>query len=91
MPARQSGSACIFNSSAEPRKDLGLRVRALAGEVSHANPLGAPPEVRAESSFHVPGELPPNDGRTVTFGFDRRGERAETFEAFADRFDLLPR
>jgi hypothetical protein len=90
-PARQSGSACIFNSSAEPRKDLGLRVRALAGEVSHANPLGAPPEVRAETSFHVPGELPPNDGRTATFGFDLRGERSETFEAFADRFDLLPR
>jgi hypothetical protein len=90
-PARQSGSACIFNASAEARKDLGLRVRALAGEVSHALPLGTPPEVRVESSFHVPDALPPNDGRTVTFGFDMRGERSEVFEAFADRFDLLPR
>lgn len=90
-PARQSGSACIFNSSAEPRKDLGLRVRALAGEVSHGEPLGTPPEVRAESSYHVPGELPPNDGRTASFGFDMRGERSEVFEAFADRYDLLPR
>jgi hypothetical protein len=90
-PARQSGSACIFNGSAEPRKDLGLRVRALSGEVSHGEPLGIPPEVRVEASYHVPSELPANDGRTATFGFDMRGERAETFEAFADRFDLLPR
>jgi hypothetical protein len=90
-PARQSGSACIFNGSAEPRKDLGLRVRALAAEVSHGEPLAQPPEVRAEQSYHVPGELPPNEGKVATFGFDMRGERSETFEAFADRYDLLPR
>jgi hypothetical protein len=90
-PARQSGSACIFNGSAEARKDLGLRVRALAAEVSHGEPLAQPPEVRAEQSYHVPGELPPNEGKVATFGFDMRGERSETFEAFADRYDLLPR
>ena len=89
-PARQSGKACLFNSSNESKKDLGLRVRALAAEVSHGNPTGQPPEVRAESSYHVPGELPPNEGRLVTFGFDLRGERSENFEAFADRYDLLP-
>lgn len=90
-PARQSGSACIFNGSVEPRKDLGLRVRALAAEVSHGDPLGQPPEVKAEQSYHVPGELAPNEGKVATFGFDMRGERAETFESFADRYDLLPR
>ena len=90
-PARQSGSACLFNSSAEPRKDLGVRVRALAAEVSHGEPLAQPPEVRAEQSYHVPGELPPNEGKVATFGFDMRGERSETFEAFVDRYDLLPR
>jgi hypothetical protein len=47
--------------------------------------------VKAEQSYHVPGELAPNDGKVATFGFDMRGERAETFEAFADRYDLLPR
>lgn len=89
-PARQSGSACLFNAGAEPRKDLGLRVRALAAEVSHRDPVGMPPEVRAEASYHVPGELLPNEGRSASFAFDLRGERSEVFEAFADRFDLLP-
>ncbi|HVY28212.1 MAG TPA: hypothetical protein VHB79_16760 [Polyangiaceae bacterium] len=88
--ARQAGSACLFNAGTEPRKDLGLRVRALAQEVSHADPVGQPPEVRVESSYHVPGELAPNEGKVATFAFDMRGEHAETFEAFADRFDLLP-
>lgn len=88
--ARQAGSACVFNSGAEPKKDLGLRVRALAQEVSHADPVGQPPEVRIEASYHVPGELAPNEGRVASFAFDARGERVETFEAFSDRFDLLP-
>jgi hypothetical protein len=89
-PARQAGSACLFNSGGEPRKDLGLRVRALAQEVSHGDPVGQPPEVRLESSYHVPGELPPNEGHVASFSFDMHGERAEAFEAFVDRFDLLP-
>lgn len=89
-PARQSGKACLFNSSNEAKKDWGLRVRALAAEVSHGDPIGQPPEVKVESSYHVPGELAPNEGRVATFGFDARGERVETFEAFADRYDLLP-
>jgi len=88
--ARRAGSACLFNAGNEARKDLGLRVRALAAEVSHGDPVGQPPEVRSEASYHVPGALEPNDGRVVSFAFDLRGERAETFEAFADRFDLLP-
>ncbi len=88
--ATRSGSACLFNAGAESRKDLGLRVRGLQAEVSHADPVGQPPEVKAESTYHVPGELPPNDGRVVSFAFDLRGERAEAFESFADRYDLLP-
>jgi hypothetical protein len=89
-PARRAGSACLFNSGSEPRKDLGLRVRALAQEVSHGDPVGQPPEVRLESSYHVPGELPPNEGHVASFSFDLHGERAEAFEGFVDRFDLLP-
>ena len=88
--ARQAGSACIFNGGNDPRKDLGLRVRALAAEVSPGEPVGQPPEVKAEASFHVPGELAPNEGRVASFSIDLRGERVETFEAFSDRFDLLP-
>jgi hypothetical protein len=90
-PARQAGTACLFNAGAEPRKDLGLRVRALAAEVPHDNPLAAPPEVKAEQSYHVPGELAPSTGQVASFAFDLHGERSEVFEAFADRYDLLPR
>lgn len=89
-PARQAGSACLFNSGNEPKKDLGLRVRALAAEVAHGEPIGQPPEVKVEASYHVPGELPPNEGRQASFALELRGERAEAFEAFSDRFDLLP-
>jgi len=89
-PARQAGSACIFNGSNEPKKDLGLRVRALAAEVSHGDPVGQPPEVKVEASFHVPGELGANEGHVASFSVDLHGERVETFEAFSDRFDLLP-
>lgn len=88
--ARRGGSACVFNGGSEARKDLGLRVRALSKIVSHGDPVGQPPEVRAESSYHVPGELAPDEGHVATFGFDLHGERAEAFEAFVDRFDLLP-
>jgi len=88
--ARRAGSACLFNAGAEARKDLGLRVRALAQIVSHADPVGQPPEVRAEASYHVPGELAPDEGHVASFALDLHGERAEAFEAFADRFDLLP-
>jgi hypothetical protein len=88
--ARQAGSACIFNGGNDPKKDLGLRVRALAAEVSPGEPVGQPPEVKVEASFHVPGELLPNEGRVASFSLDLQGERVETFEAFADRFDLLP-
>lgn len=89
-PAR-SGSACVFNAGSEPRKDLGLRVRALRTEVSHREPVGAPPEVKAENSYHVPGELAANEGRLASFAIDLGSERAEAFEAFADRYDLLPK
>jgi hypothetical protein len=89
-PTRQAGSACLFNAGAEPRQDVGLRVRALSAEVSHGDPVGMPPEVKAESSYHVPGVLAPNEGHAVSFAFDLHGERAEAYEAFADRFDLLP-
>jgi len=88
--AARSGSACLFNAGSESRKDLGLRVRALAAEVSHSEPVGQPPEVKVESTYRVPGELAASDGRLASFSFDLRGERSETFEGFADRHDLLP-
>jgi hypothetical protein len=38
----------------------------------------------------VPGELAPDEGHVASFALDLHGERVQAFEAFADRFDLLP-
>ena len=35
--------------------------------------------------------LTPEQTKVATFAFDLHGERSEVFEAFADRYDLLPR
>jgi hypothetical protein len=87
-PARQSGSACIFNSGNDPKKTWAC--------ASRASPPKYPTAIRrptsgskVESSYHVPGELPPNEGRGQ-LQLRLHGERVETFEAFSDRFDLLP-
>jgi hypothetical protein len=83
-------SACVFNASKEPRKSLGLRLRALdAGGLSE-NPSGAPPNVLAEATLAVPGELAPDTGVRVNGDFDLGGTKPLAFEAFADRIDLLP-
>jgi hypothetical protein len=83
-------SACVFNASKEPRKTLGLRLRALdAGDLSE-NPSGAPPNVLAETTLPVPGELAPDTGVRVNGEFDLAGTKPVAFEAFADRIDLLP-
>jgi hypothetical protein len=87
----RSVSACVFNASKEPRKDLGLRVRALDAAELSENPSGAPPNVLAEATLAVPGELAPDTGVRVNGEFDLGGTKPLAFEAFADRSDLLPR
>lgn len=84
-------SACVFNAAREPRKDLGLKLRALATPVSHSNPTAPPPEVLAERAYQIPGELAPNTGKLVSFSFGVGDSNPGAFEAFADRYDLLPR
>jgi hypothetical protein len=87
----RSVSACVFNASKEPRKTLGLRVRALDAASLSENPSGAPPNVLAEATLAVPGELAPDTGVRVTGDFALAGTTPLAFEAFADRIDLLPR
>jgi hypothetical protein len=83
--------ACVFNASKEPKKSLGVRVRALDAVELDENPSGAPPNVVAEATIAVPGEVLPDTGVAVTGDFDLNGTKPLTFEAFADRIDLLPR
>ena len=84
-------SACVFNSSKEPKQSLGLRVRALDGGELSENPSGAPPSVLAEATIPVPGTLAPDTGTRVNTPFELAGTKPEAFEAFSDRIDLLPR
>lgn len=87
----RTASACVFNAGKEPRKDLGIRLRALDGGTLSENPSGAPPSVLAEATVAVPGTLPPDTGTRVSTDFDLAGTKPVAFEAFADRIDLLPR
>jgi hypothetical protein len=87
----RSASACVFNSSKEAQKDLGLRLRALDGGELTENPSGAPPTVLAETTIPVPGTLAPDTGTRITADFALAGTKPLAFEAFSDRIDLLPR
>ncbi|MEP7050667.1 MAG: hypothetical protein ABJB12_09955 [Pseudomonadota bacterium] len=87
----RSVHACVFNGSKEPKQTLGVRVRGLDGSDLSDNPSGAPPNVIAEATIAVPGELAPDTGVSVAGDFDLGGTKPVAFEAFADRIDLLPR
>ncbi|HEY4159984.1 MAG TPA: hypothetical protein VGM29_17855 [Polyangiaceae bacterium] len=87
----RSVRACVHNAGKETRKNLGLRVRALDQPSLNDSPTGAPPNVLAEATFAVPGELAADQGVTVSGDFDLNGTNPVAFEAFADRMDLLPR
>jgi len=87
----RSASACVFNASKEPQRDLGLRLCALDGGALTENPSGAPPTVLAEATVPVPGTLAPDTGTRINTDFVLSGAKPVAFEAFADRIDLLPR
>lgn len=87
----RSASACVFNAGKDPQPTLGLRIRALDGGVLSENPSGPPPAVLAEATIAVPGTLAPDTGKRIDTDFDLGGTKPVTFEAFADRIDLLPR
>jgi hypothetical protein len=87
---RRTLEACVFNASNEPRKDLGIKLRGLEGEVTHADAVSDPPTAIVEKSFSVPGELEPQSGVRVRAELDLDGTDPRAFEIFADRRDLLP-
>jgi hypothetical protein len=82
-------SGCLFNSSAEPRRDLGVKLRGLDAGVLTGDPVGAPPNLLLEQVLAIPGELSPQTGVTFS-GRIAAGEGAPAaWEALADRVDLL--
>lgn len=84
--------ACVFNATSETREKLGLRVRALDGNVNPSEPTEKPPNVVAEATFSLASELPAQAGVTVRAKLDvsKASNPPVAFEAFADRVDLLP-
>ena len=86
----RSASACVFNASKEPQRELGLRLRALDGGTLTENPSGAPPTVLAEATLPVAGTLLPDTGMRIAAEIALSGSKPVSFEAFADRIDLLP-
>jgi hypothetical protein len=82
-------NGCLFNSSGEPRRDLGVKLRGLDASVLSGDPIGTPPNLLLEQVLAVPGELAAQTGVTFS-GRIAAGEGAPAaWEATADRVDLL--
>jgi len=84
--------ACVFNGSNEPREKLALRIRGLDATPNPGEPAEKPPNVVAEATFSLGGELAAQAGVTARAKLDlsKASGAAVAFEAFADREDLLP-
>jgi hypothetical protein len=85
--------ACLYNRTAEPRRDLDLRLLALE-DTRETTPSGAGlPGVLAEHTAHLDVTLAPRSGRTVALSVPLPLEtKAEprAFEVVVDREENLP-
>lgn len=86
---KQKASGCLYNSSNEPKRDLGIKLRGLDGPVLASDPVGMPPNLLFETTTAVPGELAGRTGTVFSAPVDTKGQRILTWEAVADRADLL--
>jgi hypothetical protein len=84
-----SVSACLFNVSAETKKELGVKVRGLDAAVLASDPVGNPPNLVSEQVLGVPGELLTQTGVVVSGRFAALDVVPAAWEAIADRQDLL--
>ncbi|HET9952868.1 MAG TPA: hypothetical protein VFQ61_00110 [Polyangiaceae bacterium] len=87
-PAR-TVNACVHNTSKEPKKELGMKLRGLENAPDLGNPSADPPTVQFETTVHLPGELGAGAARTVRFPVDLGSAAPTIYEAYVDRFDLL--
>jgi hypothetical protein len=82
-------SGCLHNTSAEAKKDLGVKVRALAAPPDHERPTAEPPQLLGETILAVPGEIAPKSGVVFSGRLAPSSGEPGAFEAVADRVDLL--
>ena len=87
--AGASVTACLFNTTLETRKELGVKLRGLDAPVSAADPVGNPPNLVAEQLLTVPGEVLSQSGFTFTARLPRMDAVPVAWEAIADRVDLV--
>ncbi|HTQ05416.1 MAG TPA: hypothetical protein VMI54_16245, partial [Polyangiaceae bacterium] len=82
-------SGCLFNTTTEAKKDLGVKLRGLDAPVAAADPVGNPPNLVVEQVLGVPGEIQAQSGVTVSARLPRLDAVPAAWEAIADRQDLL--
>ncbi|HEX3596962.1 MAG TPA: hypothetical protein VHU80_17755, partial [Polyangiaceae bacterium] len=84
--------ACVFNSGAEPREHLALKVRALDKSFRYDTPVEPPPLVVTEHVWKLNGQLGPGQGALASVVLSTEnpdGIAPKAFEAYADREDLV--
>ena len=84
-----SVNGCLFNVSAEPRKELGIKLRGLDAAVLASDPVGHPPNLLVEPVLDVPGEVASQTGVTFTARLAPLDSVPAAWEAIADRRDLV--
>jgi len=82
-------NGCLFNVSAEPKKELGIKLRGLDAAVLSSDPVGHPPNLVAEPLLDVPGELASQTGVTFAAKLGPLDSAPAAWEAIADRRDLV--
>ena len=82
-------NGCLFNVTAEPKKELGIKLRGLDAAVLSSDPVGHPPNLVAEPVLEVPGELASQTGVTFAARLGPLDSAPAAWEAIADRRDLV--
>jgi len=82
-------NGCLFNVTAEPRKELGIKLRGLDAAVLASDPVGHPPNLLVEPVLEVPGEVASQTGVTFAARLAPLDSVPVAWEAIADRRDLV--
>jgi hypothetical protein len=82
-------SGCLYNASAEPKTNMGVKLRGLDGPVLSSDPVGPPPNLLVEEVIAVPGELASRTGVSFSATLFAEGTPPAAWETVADRIDLL--
>ena len=86
-------SACAYNQSNTPQKQLAARVRGLDRPFDHRSPVSTPPQVIVEQTWQLPDMLEPRTGQLLQFSVDINNPEGKIpigFEFIVDRADRLP-